>query len=374
MSPLKPRFALGSAALTGLVTGWVLTLSGCSRSESTKLEQTPPPHVRVVEVELAQPRPASQHLVPLQAFRRARLAPRQGGEVIELLVDEEQRVEEGEVLVRFAGDDPRGGLISAKASIERIEEALRDNDRELQAAQTLLSQGVETARGVERLQTQRISLQAQLREARGQLVRAKDRVGATAILASFAGTIVSVDTEVGEYMAPGQVAVVLAQLDPIALEVPLTQDEVTLADAGGLSYRVEARGQSHVPKLEWLASEASAGTNTFTARLQMPNPDGKLRAGELVEVDVLAAAREPVMVVPGTAVRWAAGQAYVLELQGQSVARVDVRVGDDIEDRVVVQGDLQPGDRVVSSGPVALLPGDQVEVVEGQPDALAASQ
>lgn len=347
---------------------------GCDQQESTRLETKPLPHVRVANVSWVQPRPRSTHLAPLVPLRRARLSPRTGGQVVSIKVDEEDRVEAGKIMVRFAADDPRGGLISAKASIERINESLRDTKREIEDARGLVASGVGTTREVERLESQEASLDAQLREAKGGLVRAKDRVGAATIEAPFDATVTKVDTEVGEYIAPGAVAVILAQLDPIAVEVPLTQPEVELSDADGLSFKVTARGQTVESKLEWIASESEQGNATFLARLQIPNPKRSLRAGELVDVQVFGAAEARVMAVPFTAVRWAAEQAYVLRINVTTLERVDVLVVDESDELVVIKGEVAVGDAVVSTGPIALLPGDEVAIVDPPGDTVARGE
>lgn len=349
-----------------------LVLAGaCDKPESTRLEEVPTPHVRSAAVQMVAPRPQSRHLVPFVASRRARLAPRSGGEVVALKVDEEQSVEAGDLLVRFAAADPKGGLMTAKASITRIKESLRDNERELKRARQLAAQGVEATNTVERLETERAVLQAQLNENQGNLVRARDRVGATSIVAPFAGTITAVDTEIGEYLGPGATAVVLAQLDPIALEVPLTQIELRRYDQTGLRFEVRVRDEVLEPKLEWISSEADPVTSTFTARLLVDNGKHKLRAGELAEVAVLAGAQAKVKAVPATAIRWAATQAYVLRIKGETVERVDIGVLDDTEDLVVIEGEVDEGDAVVSAGPIALMPGDEVNV-SSAPETLAA--
>lgn len=347
--------------------------NGCSKRESTRLEEKPLAHVRAAAVVEVTPRARSKHLVRLEPARRARLAPRNGAEVTAVEVDDQQQVEAGAVLVRFAGDTPRGGLISARASIARIEESMRDNERELETARGLFAKGIETHRTVERLETDRARLEAQLREARGSLVQARDRVGATAIVAPFRGTITRIDTEVGEYMSPGSVALVLAQLDPLALEVPLTQEEVALHDRGGLVFRVSARDRQVPAELEWIATEADEGTSTFPARLRLDNPNRTLRAGELVDVEVFGPDRAKLPAVPMTAVRWAADESYVLRIgEGDTVERVDVRVLEDSGQLVAISGEVRVGDRIVASGPTALLSGDEVEVVEGSPKTLAA--
>lgn len=372
MTLRKRRFGRLAAAVFAASLGGV-SLSACDKAESTRLEEPPLPHVRPARVALVQPRPESRHLVPLEPHRRARLAPRQGGEVTALAVDEEQTVQEGQVLIRFAGANPRGGLISANASIARIKENLRDAKRELKTAQELAAKGAGTTREVEQAETTTAALEAQLDEARGLLVQAKDRVGATTIVAPFDGVVTSVDIELGEYVAPGQMSVVIAELDPIAVEVPLTQDEVLFNDEGGLTFRVKARGKTLVPQLEWLASEADPQNSTFTARLKIDNGETKLRAGELVDVEVFGGAQPKVTAVPATAIRWAADQAYVLSIDGSStLERVDVEVKDDSEDMVVIEGDVKTGDLVVAAGPIALLPGTKVEVVDTPDETLAS--
>jgi multidrug efflux pump subunit AcrA (membrane-fusion protein) len=93
--------------------------SACDEPQSTRLVEIPPPHVRVEKVLEVSPRPKSRHLVLPQPARRARLSPRIGGQVLDLLVQVQQKVEAGDVLVRLAAGDSKGGLMTAKASISR---------------------------------------------------------------------------------------------------------------------------------------------------------------------------------------------------------------------------------------------------------------
>ncbi len=360
ISAIKRRFAICAITAFGVPAG------ACDKPESTRLEEQPLPHVRTAEVVEVSPRPKSRHLVLIQPARRARLSPRMGGQVLGLLVDEQDKVKTGDVLVRLAAQDSRGGLMSAKASISRIKEQLRDTERELKTARELVARGVETTRAVERLETNQATLKAQLREAKGTLVRAKDAVGASTLDAPFSGTITRIDTELGEYIGPGNVALVLSQLHPLAAEVPLSEAEVALHDKGGLGFALVVRERRLEPEIEWIAREADEGTSTFTARLLIPNEEGSLRAGESAEVEVNGPQRAPVKAVPMTAVRYSTGAAYVLRLAGDEVERVEVEVLDDAGDMVTIAGDIATGDRVVATGPNSLMPGDTV-VVAGAP-------
>ncbi|MEM6292714.1 MAG: efflux RND transporter periplasmic adaptor subunit [Myxococcota bacterium] len=369
---IPARLLVTSAMACAICVGPLL-LGGCDDAESTQLDKKVLPHVRAAEVRLIEPRPRSRHLAPLEPHRRARLSPRTGGQVLVLNADEEQEVKQGTVLVRFAAQDSKGGLISAKASIVQIEESLRDTRRELEDANDLVRKGAGTTREVERLETQQATLKAQLRNAKGTLVQAKDRVGAATLSAPFDGTITAVQTEVGEFIAPGVVAVVLAELDPISVEVPLTQTEAAMYDdQGGLTFVVKARGEKLEASVEYVSSESADGA-TFTARLEVPNTDKSLRGGELVDVEVFGKAQGRVRAVPFTAVRWAADQAYLLVVNPDStLKRVDITVVDEADEEVIIDGEIEAGARVVETGPTALRDGDTVEVVAAPGDTLAS--
>lgn len=365
----------------------VATVVGCKQPESTKLDHEPTSRVRSATVQMVAPRPVSRHLVLVEPARRSRLAPRIGGQLIELFKTEQDEVVAGEVLAKLAAQDSRGSLIAAKASIQRIDESIRDNRGELKTARTLAAKGIESARAVERLETTDAGLKAQLREAKGQLMRARDAVGAGTIEAPFDGTITKIETEVGEYLAPSSAAIVLVQLDPLALEVPLTEREVAMHDNGGLEFAVQIRGKRYPARLEWIAREADAGSSTFPARLLVDNHEHALRAGESAEVEVYGPANDAQTAVPMTAIRWAADNAYILVLRDRTPSdadetehadanatlhRIDVVVGGDSDDLVAVQGAVSEGDRVVSAGPTRLIDGDAVIVVADPEPTVAA--
>ena len=78
----------------------------------------------LVSVEAMAPEISSRHLVLLQPWRRAELSPRYGGQIAELLVDDQDEVIEGDMLVRLVDADATGSLMSAKASQSSSKERL----------------------------------------------------------------------------------------------------------------------------------------------------------------------------------------------------------------------------------------------------------
>lgn len=354
-----------SYLLVALAFGLNLTIGlviGCDGEEEAATEELEP-RVRIAEVREVVPEVSSRHLVLLEPWRRAQLAPRYGGQIAELLIVEQSEVAGGDLLVRLVDADARGSLMSAQASRSGSEKRLDDLERQLADARELLASGAGTRREVERLETEIETTRASIQQASGQIIQSRDRREANEITAPFSGVITALDAELGEYVGPTKPIATLSELDPLRVSVPLSQLEMVVHERGHLKFELLVRDTTMPAELEWIAREAEAGTNTFTARLRIPNPDKRLRAGEAIEVRVRGAKGEARLVVPATAVRWEGKQAYVLRAVAtadgrEQLARVDVSVHEDVDGAVAIEGPLAPGERVVSSGPATLVDGD----------------
>jgi RND family efflux transporter MFP subunit len=344
-------------------------VGGCKGKSETGASEEREPRVRIAEVLEVVPEVSSRHLVLLEPWREAQLSPRYGGQIAELLMEEQTEVAKDDLLVRLVDADARGSLISARASRSSSEKRLDDLERQLEDARDLLASGAGTRREVERLETEIETTQAQIRQAAGQVIQSRDRRQANEITAPFAGVITSLEAELGEYVSPGAPLATLSELDVLRVEVPLSQPEMVIHEREGLEFDLVARGQTLDAELEWIARAADPGTNTFPARLRIANPDKRLRAGEAVEVRVRGRTGEAKLVVPPTAVRWDGSQAFVLratqtrtegegEEAREQLERVNVTVHEDVAGGVAVEGPIEVGQRVVSSGPATLVDGD----------------
>jgi RND family efflux transporter MFP subunit len=363
------------SALPTTFLALALTLAiGCDDDSESVVAEEHQPRVRIAEVREVVPEISSRHLVLLEPWRRAQLAPRYGGQIAELLIVVESEVAAGDLLVRLVDADARGSLMSAQASRTSSEKRLDDLERQLADARDLLASGAGTRREVERLETEIETTRASIRQASGQVIQSRDRRAANEITAPFAGVITSLDAELGEYIGPTAPMATLSELDPLRVSVPLSESEMVVHERGSLTFELLIRGTSMPADLEWISREAEPGTNTFTARLRIPNPDKRLRAGEAIEVRVRGAKGEARLVVPATAVRWEGAQAYVLRAvetaEGiEQLTRIDVTVREDVDGGVAIetlaggQSPLAPGDRVVSSGPATLVDGDTAIMV-----------
>jgi Cu(I)/Ag(I) efflux system membrane fusion protein len=96
--------------------------------------------------------------------------------------------------------------------------------------------------------------------------------------------------------------------------------------------------------------EANRDTRTLRLRIELPNPGQRLKAGMFAQVSLRGAAREA-LVVPAEAVIRTGKRAlvYVSEPTGR-YRPVQVEIGEQVDEYIVVLGGLAAGQQVVASG------------------------
>jgi cobalt-zinc-cadmium efflux system membrane fusion protein len=107
-------------------------------------------------------------------------------------------------------------------------------------------------------------------------------------------------------------------------------------------------------ELTWIAAEVDPRTRTVTARAEVPNESGRLRANQFARARIETGAPRTAVSVPRSAVQ-RVGQrevVFVRASQGVYEPRVVRRFGDGL--RVQVEGRVQAGDAVVTTGAVLL--------------------
>jgi multidrug efflux pump subunit AcrA (membrane-fusion protein) len=112
----------------------------------------------------------------------------------------------------------------------------------------------------------------------------------------------------------------------------------------------------------------TAGTLSYLARLDLPNPGGILRGGMLVTVTVEQQQRKNTIVVPRSAVAQTDAGTFVYAVQSGRAVQVPVRVGvqtDTLSE--VFSPKIRPGTVVITTRPDALRDGSVVAVAGGSP-------
>jgi membrane fusion protein (multidrug efflux system) len=113
----------------------------------------------------------------------------------------------------------------------------------------------------------------------------------------------------------------------------------------------------HVGKIDFVDVKVDQATDTIAVRASLPNPDGRLADGQLVQVSVEGDKPEERIVVPQAALIADQQGIYVFIVENGKADIRRVKVGQTVGGSIVVTEGLSGGELVVTSGMQGLRPG-----------------
>ncbi len=206
------------------------------------------------------------------------------GKIIEMPVEENQRVEEGALLARLDGEEFQANLRLAEAQAA-------DTKRELDLARQLFQRGVRPQADVDRLE-------AAYKIAAARVEQARVLVSNTVIRAPFTGTIIRKVRDVGEFLTlglspqgdAGTAVVELADLDSIEVELEISETEIEKVDVGMVALVIPEAlpDRRYLADVIEVASRADRRKAVVAARVRIRYPDGDLLPDMTAKVRFLA--------------------------------------------------------------------------------------
>ncbi len=325
------------------------------------------------------------------------------GRVADVLVEEGERVSQGQVLMRLDPDAfqadleaASAGVRAAEIEIESRQARLDELQRQLARQKVLLGRGLVGRETFEQLENDTriadIAVRAgaqTLRQQRAQRDVAADRLERTVFAAPIDGLLISVDVKPGETVIAGTLNIVGSDLmvlaDPSVLLAELRVDEADIAQVRlGQSVQVFAASAPATPltgEVIHIASSArqlgTAQSLAFRVKVRLQPSELALHPGMSCRAEILTATGEPSLNVPVAAIRRDGDAQYVWTVSAdQIVERVSVVPGMANDLDQAVEGALQEGDQVVT-GPgrvlATLQAGTRITIKPADADAESAT-
>jgi Cu(I)/Ag(I) efflux system membrane fusion protein len=185
-----------------------------------------------------------------------------------------------------------------------------------------------------------------------ELERSRRAQTSFVVRSSRAGVLQSLDVRSGMTLAAGQTLAQVQGIDTLWLEVAVPENraqvvqlgadaEATLAAYPGLAVR---------GKIIAVLPELAANSRTLRVRIELPNTNGRLRAGMSAQVRLVAKTTGDALAVPTEAIIRTGRRALVMVLLDDGgFVPVEITLGQEIKDRTVVTSGLAAGQRIVSS-------------------------
>lgn len=245
-------------------------------------------------------------------------------------------VRAGDVLLQLNDDEEKAELEEARRSFNRYSELVK-------TSATSVAQKDASAAAL------------QVAEA-----RVKDRQ----ITAPFDGITGFRHVSPGDLLSPGTVVTSLYDIDPIKLEFTLPERFLSTLKSG---LAINARTQAWPDdifsgKITVIEPGINPVTRAVSLKAEIPNPDGKLKPGLLMSVDVVRAQRKALSVPEAALIQQ--GQQHNIFRIGEenSVSMIPVTIGNREAGYVEILEGLQDGDKIVAEGLLKIKPGTKVTI------------
>lgn len=308
------------------------------------------------------------------AFNTVTVRSRVDGELIELLFDEGQQVNKGDLLARI---DPRSYQVQLDQALgqqKQNQAQLANARRDLQRYQKLFEQNsiarqqfdaqkalVEQYEGREKIDQAAVD-HARLQLSYTQITAPIDgRLGLRKI---DAGNLVSASSSEG--------LVVITQTQPIAVVFSLPQSQLApvlaqLNKGEVLPTEVyDRQGNLQLAQGELVSidNQIDPSTGTFTLRARVENADNTLFPNQFVNVRLKVVSDEPALVIPTAAVQQGSRGPFVYLVNNDDTVSIRlIETGTVDEGRIEVLHGLEADELVVVEGTDRLREGAKVEVV-----------
>jgi HlyD family secretion protein len=276
---------------------------------------------------------------------------------------------------------------AAEFNVERTKSVVADAQRNLELTQQLVNEGVTARRDLDTAKAavvqaaaqnqqalaQANQAKAQAQSARSQVTQARAQAQQAAaavqlanvnlehtiIRAPIDGVVVARNVDVGQTVAASLQAPTLFLIanDLSRMQVLADIDEADIGQLGPdsrVTFTVDAYPadvfHGRIAQIR-LAPQTLQNVVTYTAVIQVDNPDLKLKPGMTANITAIVAERENVLTVPNAALRFrpARGTPPVWKINGEQLTPVPVKIG--ITDGIVsevVSGDVREGDRIAT--------------------------
>jgi len=300
------------------------------------------------------------------------------GELVEVLFQEGQYVEAGQLLARI---DPRpyeAQLAQAEGQQQQNVALLRNAELDLKRYQTLYKQDSIARQQLDSQQALVRQYQGTTRIDEGRVDDARLQLSFTRIEAPLSGRIGLRAVDAGNLVSSGDAEglATITQVKPIStiFSIPENQLPQVLEQVrAGQALQVEAwdRDESRrlaVGRLATLDNRIDTATGTLRLRAEFDNADEALFPNQFVNVRLRVNVLRNVLTIPGDAVQYGSRGNYVYVVTPDQKASVRlIRTGPSDQGRIAVLEGLAEGERVVLEGLDRLSEGRAVQVVADPP-------
>ena len=294
------------------------------------------------------------------------LASEVNARVIEVLVDEGEPVEEGQVLVRLDRITFELSRQEAQAAIRTLEVSISNEQRRVNRYRDLKSTNAMSQERLDDAEAKLAADRASMAAAEARLAIVEDRLSKTDLVTPVHGVVERRHVSVGDYVQTGNPMFTVTDIYHLRARLPFPETVGHMLKPGQkmILESPVAPGVKLEARIDQIRPQVGATSRSLVVIAEVDNP-GQWRPEAAVEAIVIVDDRPDALAVPYNAVIQRPSGKVVYVLEGDTVREQVVEPGERQNGLVEIRSGLEQGQQVVSDGAHYLSDGAVVAVRDG---------
>ncbi|WP_124949082.1 efflux RND transporter periplasmic adaptor subunit [Sulfuriferula thiophila] len=296
--------------------------------------------------------------IQINQDKLAHVGPRMPGRIVKVNASLGDRVKPGQALAMLDSID----LGEARSSYLQAASEAALAQANFARAQRLNADNIIPEKDYLRARAEHEKARAALRAAGDKLrmmgvVPEKLSGSVFALTAPFAGTVIEKKAVLGELAQPDAFLFTVADLSTLWIESDLFEKDLGKVRVGAQAIVTVSAypGEVFKGRLTYISSTMDKETRTVKARVEVPNPDGRLKPEMFASAAInTTGASIKALIVPEDAVLLLQGQPTVFVAERDGFEPRAVELGERVQGYVMLKSGVAAGDSVVVSGAYAL--------------------
>ena len=248
------------------------SLAEQGREEDRIAEETAPTKVRVTIMQAS----AQNRIVKIRGKtdnkRTVEVKVELTGTIVNRPIERGTQVAKNDLLCELSIEDRQASFIEAR-------EGLNQARIEYQGALSLKEKGYNSDTAI-------AGAKARLASAQATLSRSELDLAKVQVRAPFAGIVEEVHQEIGDYVAPGAIAPLVVDMDPMLLVGRVSEQDVIGLRLGQTATGYLRNGMAVSGPVSFIGQQNDPTTRTYSVEVELPNADGLLRSGITTEIRI----------------------------------------------------------------------------------------
>ena len=290
-----------------------------------------------------------------------------GGRVSSILVQNGDQVTAGQALVTLEQQDFIHTLTMRQADLKKAESGLITSKADFERYQELHKQGAISQKDYEDIAAALQVAEATVSSATASVAIAQEDLTNATIISPIGGLVANRNVKTGQMVLAQSGSLMTVQdLSSVYAVVNIEQKDLAMMKKGlKADVTVDAFGdKKFTGTVEVINPVANQGARVFETKIKVDNPDQLLKPGMFAKVGVKTGEAVEVLAISQGAITTKQGMYFVFVPKGDKVKRIQIEIGQVINELVEVKKGLTEGQQIVVTNVNKLKDQDTVKVAK----------